>query len=226
MKQPSFYPLQPKEQTRNNYNHMANFYDLFSGSERKLCASGLAKLNIQPGETVLEVGFGTGHAISKLAASVGPEGKVCGLDLSEAMLNIAADRLKKAGLADRVDLCCGDAAALPYTDHTFDALFTSFTLEISDTMEIPHILSEFRRVLRNGGRFGLVAMSTAGKSTWILKLYEWAHRKFPRYIDCRPIDASRIVSETGFQVTDASLVSLAGLPVEIVIAKSIFEQQE
>jgi demethylmenaquinone methyltransferase/2-methoxy-6-polyprenyl-1,4-benzoquinol methylase len=126
-----------KESARTSYNQMSRFYDLLAGeSERKFIEIGLKKLAIREGEKVLEIGFGTGHALASLARSVGPEGKVYGIDISEGMLAVARKKLKKAGLSDRVELTQDDALHLPYSLRSFDALFISFTLELFDTPEI------------------------------------------------------------------------------------------
>ena len=50
------------------------------------------------------------------------------------------------------------------------------------------------------------------------KLYEWLHRKWPGWLDCRPILARRAVEDVGFHIVEATELSLWGLPVEIVLA--------
>lgn len=72
----------------------------------------LERLSVSEGETVLEIGFGTGHCLKWIAESVGPKGKAYGIDLSTGMMEISKERLEKAGLEDRVKLLCGDAALI------------------------------------------------------------------------------------------------------------------
>ena len=109
--------FQTKEQTRLFYNKISRAYDLLSErSEAPMRKAGLALLGVKPGESVLEIGFGTGHSLAALAAAVGGEGKVFGLDLSDQMLKLAKANLAKAGLSERVKPRCGDATALPYPD--------------------------------------------------------------------------------------------------------------
>jgi len=212
-----------KDEAKAAYDRMSRWYDTLAGSsEQKFVRLGLEKLAAAEGETVLEIGFGTGHALVALAQAVGASGKVCGIDISEGMRDVAREALQEAGLADRVELRVGDAAQLPFEDRLFDGAFMSFTLELFDTPEIPVVLAECRRVLRSGGRLAVVAMSKLGDGGLMLRLYEWAHEQLPRYVDCRPIFARQALEEAGFDVVEAAVQSMWGLPVEIVVAKNSF----
>lgn len=208
-----------KERARLNYNRLSGWYDLLAGSERRYTDAGLDLLRVMPGETVLEVGFGTGRALAVLARSAGGAGRVYGIDLSDGMIRVTRARLKAGGWSGQVDLLGGDAARLPFSASQFHAIFMSFTLELFDTPEIPLVLQECARVLRQGGRLGVVALSRKGELGPMVMLYEWAHRTWPNYIDCRPIVVHDELQSAGFHILESLRMSMWGLPVDIVVAK-------
>ena len=135
--QPDYEPgvlrvAQSKTQTKAFYNRIAKFYDLLAErSEQSVREIGLQMLAATAGEKVLEIGFGTGHCLAELAKWVGATGKVYGIDISENMLALAHDLVQAEDLADRVELRNGHAEHLPYNAGSMDAVFMSFTLELS-----------------------------------------------------------------------------------------------
>lgn len=208
-----------KEDARASYNRLSRWYDAISGdAEKKYRDWGLEKLSAQPGENILEIGFGTGHCLVSLARAVAPSGRVIGLDISDGMLAIARERLRRAGLSERADLRLGDAANLDFVESdSLDGVFMSFTLELFDNPEIPRVLAECRRVLKAGGRLAVVSMTKTDPPGLPVRIYEWFHDRMPNYADCRPIFARRAIEQSEFKIRDVSLSSMWGLPVEIVL---------
>lgn len=210
-----------KDAARASYNRLSRWYDVIAGStEKKYRDWGLKKLSAQPGESILEIGFGTGHCLVSLAKAVGPTGQVIGLDISDGMLAIARGRLQAEGLGDRVDLHLGDAAKLDFIqDASLDGVFMSFTLELFDNPEIPRVLQECHRILKPGGKLAVVSMSKTDPPGAAVRMYEWFHEHMPNYADCRPIFARQAIDQAGFHIQDVSVSSMWGLPVEIVLGK-------
>jgi len=208
-----------KSAARRAYNRLSRVYDLLAGSsEAQFVHLGLEMLAVEAGDTVLEIGCGTGKAAWELCHHTE---RVYGLDLAPGMLQVAYERLAKDDLEFRVHLLCGDGAALPYPNLSFSALFMSFTLELFDTPEIPLVLAECQRVLKPGGRLGVVAMLKTVHPRWIIRLYEWFHDHFPTYVDCRPIYAQGMIQAVGFKLEKRLVRSMWGLPVELVMASKV-----
>ncbi|MFC1981473.1 class I SAM-dependent methyltransferase [Chloroflexota bacterium] len=208
-----------KEDAKRYYDHISVVYDWLGGIfERKPAEKALSYLRIKNGEIVLEIGFGTGYCLQRIAQSVGKTGKVYGIDISNGMCKVTRKKLEKAGLMDRVELYNGDASKLPFINETFDVVFMSFTLELFDTPEIPQLLNEVRRVLKAGGRLGVTSLSRINGSSITQRIYEWIHRKWPKYVDCRPIYLEQFLRKVGYTIQSKEVDSLVTLPLEIVIA--------
>lgn len=202
-----------------NYDKMSKWYDIFTGPEKQYIYYGLQILQVTEGDKVLEIGFGTGDALIKLAQSAGDSGKVYGIDISEGMFNVAESKLKKSGLLENIDLVLGDAIQLPFENEFFDVLFMSFTLELFNTSEIPVILSQCLRVLKKGGKMGVVALSDRGDDNLMTKIYKWANQNFPDYVDCRPILTLQELKKAGFFIKKEEELTMWGLPVDVVVAE-------
>ena len=204
------------------YDRISHAYDLISDAgEHKAREQGEQTLNVQPGEHVLEIGYGTGNTMIHLATAVGPSGKVSGIDVSTGMRDVATRKLASKGFADRVDLGVGDARHLPYEDDQFDAVFASFTLELFPLDDIPAVLAEVSRVLKPEGRVGLVSMATVqpgDKPSGLEKTYVWMHQHFPHIVDCQPIDVVGLVEKAGLNVQQKVEMTIWTMPVRCVVA--------
>lgn len=212
-----------REQTRQNYDRMSRWYDLFAASEVKFTQAGLDLLSVKAGERVLEIGFGTGHSLLDLAKAVGESGSVTGVELSPGMIAVARKRLysfehKQAEDQDRsVGIVQGDATSLPIGSKSFPAVFLSFTLELFSEQEMQEVLKECQRILQLDGRICVVSM--AKKDVLACRMYEWGHQRWPVLLDCRPIELSKSLEASGFRVQAAKIRTMWGLPVEIALAK-------
>ena len=209
-----------KQQARSAYNKLSRWYDLMAGDfERKPRNAAIYQLAPSIGESILEIGCGTGQAVVGIAELVGSSGKVFGVDISSGMLAIAQARVKKMRLGDRVALLCGDGMQLQFDAECFDGILISFALELFDSPEIPLVLAECKRCLRTGGHISVVGLSRKHPN-FMTGLYEWLHRKFPRFFDCRPIFVQQSLESAGFQIISASDLSMMCLNGELVLAEN------
>ena len=151
-------PLRTPTALRRIYRGLAPFYDhmvpLVSSRPRR---TGCEWVQVQDGEQVLDVGTGTGLALRRLVAA-NPSGWTEGLDASPAMLTHARRRLRTCPHR-RYGLRVGDATALPSPDDTFDAVFSSYVVDVLQEPALPAALAELRRVLRPEGRLVLVYLT-------------------------------------------------------------------
>lgn len=135
-------------------------YELFGDvcffGRRSRAFTRLAELSgAEPGHRVLDVGCGTGYLTRRMAARVGPDGAVTGVDPSTPVLDYARRKKQRPGSA----ACTyqeGIAEALDLPDASFDAVVTSLMLHHLPEDLRPAALREMRRVLRPGGRLLVV----------------------------------------------------------------------
>jgi SAM-dependent methyltransferase len=107
----------------------------------------------KPGERLLDVGCGPGLMAAELAAAVGAEGRVDGIDVSASMLTIADEQQCSPGSAP-TGFAAGGATAIPFPDETFDAVLATQVYEY--VPDIPLALEQARRVLKRGGRLAIL----------------------------------------------------------------------
>ncbi len=208
--------------TRAFYDRISKVYDhLADAGEHTAREKGLKLLDVRTGEHVLEIGFGTGHSLVELARQVGPAGSVSGVDISEGMRETASRLVQEAGVAVNVKLQLAAVPPLPFPDSTFDAAFLSFTLELFPMDVIPEVLGELRRVLREDGRLGIVAMNVVSegeRESFLERTYKWMHQHFPHIVDCQPISTAKRLESSGFSIKREEHLKIWTMPVCAVVA--------
>lgn len=114
------------------------------------CPLGLAAL--RPGETVLDLGSGSGTDSFIAALRVGPDGEVIGVDMTEAQRR-KAERLAAAAGFGNVRFRAGYIEAPPVAEASVDAVISNGVINLS--ADKPRVFAEVARVLRTGGRLAL-----------------------------------------------------------------------
>ena len=209
--------IRSEKEVGNYYSRLSSIYDFLAASEKKFINRGLTLLDPSAGESILEIGFGTGHAQLIIGRAV-QGGLSSGLDLSEGMSRIAQNNVVKAGFADRISLILSNTLPMPFREGIFDGIFSSFTLELFDSPQIPIVLKECRRVLKPGGRLVVVSLSKDQPLPLMGRLYESLHTRYPWLLDCRPIPILSLISDAGYEVIQTKESSMWGLPVSILLA--------
>jgi SAM-dependent methyltransferase len=116
------------------------------------CGNPTAVADLEPGETVLDLGSGGGIDVLLSARRVGPMGKVYGLDMTEEMLALAIRNRDEAG-ATNVEFLKGYIEDVPLPAGTVDVVISNCVVNLS--VDKPRVFAEMHRVLRPGGRIGI-----------------------------------------------------------------------
>ncbi len=201
-----------KEAAQAYYDRLSGIYDMLTRSEAAIIRKGVELLAVTSGETVLDIGSGTGTALKMMAEMPGNHRFMTGLDLSREMLLKSRDKT----ISDPAALVQADAVHIPLKNAGVDAVFCAFTLELFSLEEIPSVLREIRRVLKPGGRLALLAMAQTPR-TLAVRLYEAAHRLFPVAVDCRPIPLLDFLTETPLKLESHEKLTNWGLPIHLAL---------
>jgi SAM-dependent methyltransferase len=116
------------------------------------CGNPTALAELQPGETVLDLGSGGGIDVLLSAKRVGPTGKAYGLDMTDEMLALARENQRRAGF-DNVEFLKGEIEHVPLPDESVDVIISNCVINLS--ADKAQVLREAARVLRPGGRFAV-----------------------------------------------------------------------
>jgi len=158
------------------YRYQRHFYDL----TRKYYLLGrdglIADLDVPAGGAVLEIGCGTGRNLIAVGKAW-PQARLCGVDISEAMLDTARASVAKAGMGDRVMLAQGDACGFDaqalFGRATFERVFISYALSMIPEWEMA--LAQAARCVAPGGKLEIVdfGQQEALPALWKRALFGW-----------------------------------------------------
>jgi len=171
---------QKASRVRGVFDSVAGNYDLMNdamslGVHRVWKNMVMAKLNPQPGEVLLDVAGGTGDLARRFIVVAedmrmrrgGDAARAVICDINAEMLLAGIDKKKDHGLD--LSRVCGDAQNLPFPDNHFDALTIAFG--IRNVTDRDMALREFYRVLKPGGRLGVLEFSTP-PTQWLRQFYD------------------------------------------------------
>ncbi len=152
--------LSKKEQVAQMFNNIAFRYDFLNhflsvGIDhywRKVAINQLKTVNPQ---MILDVATGTGD-LAIAAMKLKPR-QIVGIDISEGMLNIGREKMKKKGLDQVISLQSGDSEHIEFPDNTFDGITAGFGVRNFENLEKG--LKEMYRVLKPGGKTVILEFS-------------------------------------------------------------------
>ena len=149
-----------KEQVAEMFDNISHKYDFLNhflslGIDIAWRKQAIKLLKKDQPKEILDIATGTGDfAIEALVLN--PE-KVTGVDISEGMLAIGREKLKKRRLDDRIELLSGDSEGLPFTDNKFDAVIVAFGVRNFEHLDKG--LTDMFRVLKPGGKVVILEFS-------------------------------------------------------------------
>ena len=154
----------------------ARHHDQLDRQIAPLGAEALRALAPAAGERVLDIGCGCGHTTLDIAARVGPQGTVTGIDVSAPMLEIARRRPMPSA-AGRVEFLQADAQVAQLGHGLFDAAYSRFgVMFFADPVAA---FANVRRALRSGGRLGFVCWRPLAVNPWLSEPLEAARPLLP-----------------------------------------------
>lgn len=124
----------------------------------------VSRLDPQPGQTILELAAGTGETGFLASERLGPTGRLLTSDLEPAMV-AAAERAGRALGLKNVEFRVLDTAAIALPDRSVDGVLSRFGYVLRGSP--PTALSEIRRVLKAGGRFGFAVWAERSQNSWM-----------------------------------------------------------
>ena len=128
------------------------------------CGNPLAFSSVQPGQTVLDLGCGTGLDLLLAAEKVGPNGAVIGVDMTDALLEKARTNISASGFAN-AEVRKGYIEALPVDSDAVDWVISNCVINLSPQKQ--KVFAEIARVLKPGGRMIVADLVAEGLPWWV-----------------------------------------------------------
>jgi demethylmenaquinone methyltransferase / 2-methoxy-6-polyprenyl-1,4-benzoquinol methylase len=227
-----------KDQVATMFNNIAPKYDFLNqllslGIHKSWRRKAVNLLKTEAHETILDIATGTGDFAIE-AIKLAPK-KITGVDISEGMLKLGIDKVKKLGLQEKIELKYGDSENLPFEDKSFDAVTVGFGVRNFENLEKG--ISDIYRVLKPNGTVVILEFSKPKKFP-IKQLYKFyfrfitpavgklfskdssAYTYLPESVNAFPdgADFLNVLKKAGFSVTKA-------IPVTFGIASIYFAKK-
>lgn len=201
-----------KLETNGRILHRAAGYDLLvwlitRGGERTMRQRMLDLARVGAGESVLDVGCGTGTLAMAAKQRTGAGGEVCGIDASPAMVARAARKARRAAVGVRFQQAL--AEALPFPDAHFDVVLSTVMLHHLGRKARQQCVGEIRRVLKPAGRLLIVDFAPPSRRGPVAHMHRHGHTKLE--------DIVALTTAAGLEAAESGAVGLDGL--QFVLAK-------
>ena len=196
------HPVSQIDPTREHlieaYRNKAKHYDVTSRlypapgyPQRTQRLRAVRALDLRPGDSVVDVACGTGLNFPLIEEAIGPDGRIVGVDLTDAMLAQAEDRIKKNGWSN-ISLVQADAAVFDFPTEV-DAIVSTYAL--TQVPECAAVIARGATALSGGGRWVVLDLMVPAKTPrWLMQLGTATLRPFTsidEWITRRPWDAIR-----------------------------------
>jgi ubiquinone/menaquinone biosynthesis C-methylase UbiE len=196
------------------YRRKAKHYDVTSRlypapgyPQRAQRLRAVQALGLRPGDTVVDIACGTGLNFALLQQAIGPDGRIVGVDLTDAMLARAQDRIAANGWRN-VDLVHSDAADFDFPAEV-NAILSTYAL--SQVPECAAVIAHGAAALSGGGRWVVLDLKVPDSTPgWLAQLGTAAVRPFAsidEWLVRQPWEAIRVAMED--ELVDVSWTELA-----------------
>jgi demethylmenaquinone methyltransferase/2-methoxy-6-polyprenyl-1,4-benzoquinol methylase len=189
-----------------HYDVTSRFYPAPGYPQRSQRLRTVQALNLRPGATVIDIACGTGLNFPIIEKIIGPGGQIVGVDLTDAMLAHARDRVKAHGW-NNVRLVQSDAAEYAFPSRV-DAIMSTYAM--SQVPECAQVIAHGAAALSAGGRWAVLDLKVpASTPGWLIRLSTAVvrpHASIDEWIMRRPWDAIRAAMQ--HELTDLSWTEL------------------
>jgi demethylmenaquinone methyltransferase/2-methoxy-6-polyprenyl-1,4-benzoquinol methylase len=189
-----------------HYDFTSRFYPAPGYPQRSQRLRTVQALSLRPGATVIDIACGTGLNFPIIERIIGPGGQIVGVDLTDAMLARARDRVKAHGWSN-VSLVQSDAAEYAFPSRV-DAIMSTYAM--SQIPECAQVIAHGAAALSAGGRWAVLDIKVPGSTPgWLIRLSTAVvrpHTSIDEWIMRRPWDAIRAAMQR--ELTDLSWTEL------------------